>query len=190
MAEALKWRRPLADLGRDRYASGGGAILLEDRSGLVKLLLRGKATDNAFLEAAQNALGLDLPCAPNRSAEGVSSMVYWTQPDEWLLACAPGAADVIRDALQAANLIFTDVTDGRAALRLSGTRSTDLLRKGTSLNLHPRVFEPGHCAQGKLAQCGVLLSRPGKALAYDIFCERSFAEYLWFWLEDAAREFG
>ncbi len=190
MAENLTWRRPLAGLGRDRYESSGGAVLLEDRSGLVKLLLRGKPSDGAFLEAAQKALGIDLPRAPNRSTAGVSLMVYWTQPDEWLLASAPGTADVIRDALEAAHLLTTDVTDGRAALRLSGTKSLDLLRKGTSLNLHPRIFQPGHCAQGKLAQCGVLLSRPGEPLAYDIFCERSFAEYLWLWLEDAAREFG
>ncbi|MDH3475435.1 MAG: sarcosine oxidase subunit gamma, partial [Rhodospirillales bacterium] len=93
-------------------------------------------------------------------------------------------------ALAAAGLTFTEVGEGRAALRLGGPRSIDLLRKGTSLNLHPRVFRPGDCAQTKLAQCGVLLHRPGEAAVYDIFCERSFAEYLWLWLEDAALEFG
>jgi len=39
------------------------------------------------------------------------------------------------------------------------------------------------------SQASVLLHRPGRAAAYEIFCERSFAEYLWLWLEDAALEF-
>ena len=34
-----------------------------------------------------------------------------------------------------------------------------------------------------------LAIRPGEAAAYDILCDRSFAEYLWLWLEDAAAEF-
>jgi len=190
MAETLLWRSPLAQLGRDTFVLPGGAIELEERARLGKFLLRGAPDDEAFLAAVKTASGLELPREPNRSAAGGPLTALWTQPDEWLITCELGEQEKIGSALAAAGLTFTEVGEGRAALRLGGPRSIDLLRKGTSLNLHPRVFRPGDCAQTKLAQCGVLLHRPGEAAVYDIFCERSFAEYLWLWLEDAALEFG
>ena len=125
-----------------------------------------------------------------RYEAGDQAAVFWTQPDEWLVVAAPTEAAGLTAALDGAGLVFTEVSDGGAAFHLSGTRALDLLRKGTSINLHPRAFLPGHAAQTKLAQASVLLHRPGEAAAYDIFCERSFAEYLWLWLEDAAREIG
>ena len=188
MPEAIAWRSPLADLGRDRFETPGGAILLEDRSRIAKLLLRGKPDDEAFLKAAEQALGVAPPLEPNRTAAAGEVTVLWTQPGEWLVLAAPEAS--LSDTLDAAGLVVTEVSDSRAALRLSGPRAVDLLRKGTSLDVHPRRFRPGHCAQTALAQAGVLLHRPGEEPAYDILCERSFAEYLWLWLEDAAGEWG
>ena len=54
----------------------------------------------------------------------------------------------------------------------------------------PRQFRPGRCAQTGLARAGVLIHQTGAEPAYDIYVDRSFAEYLWTWLEDAAAEFG
>jgi sarcosine oxidase subunit gamma len=190
MAETLLWRSPLAQLGRDSFALPGGAIELAERSRLGKFLLRGAPDDEAFLAAVKTASGLELPRKPNSSAAGGAVTALWTQPDEWLIVCEPEETARIGDSLATAGLTVTEVGEGRAALRLGGPKSIDLLRKGTSLNLHPRIFRPGDCAQTKLAQCGVLLHRPGEAPVYDIFCERSFAEYLWLWFEDAAPEFG
>ena len=188
MAEAVAWRSPLAALGRDRFEAPGGAVLLEDRSQVAKLLLRGKPDHPDFLQAAEHALGCALPLEPNRTAAAGGVTVLWTQPDEWLVIAASEAG--LFDTLRAAGLFVAEVSDSRAALRLSGPRAVDLLRKGTSLDVHPRRFLPGHCAQTALAQAGVLIHRSGDAPAYDILCERSFAEYLWLWLEDAAMEYG
>jgi len=189
MADAPQHLGPLARLGRERLSVPDGAFLLEDRSLTAKLLLRGKPADPAFLEAAERALGVAPPLEPNRSAAGATATVFWTQPDEWLVVAEPTQATGLMESFDHAGLLFTDVSDGRAAFHLSGTGVLDLLCKGTSLDLHPRSFQPGHCAQTKLAQASVLLHRPGEAAAYDLFCDRSFAEYLWLWIEDAALEF-
>ena len=45
-------------------------------------------------------------------------------------------------------------------------------------------------AQSKFARCHVLLHQTDDAPAYDLYVQRSFARYLWSWLEDAAAEFG
>ena len=62
------------------------------------------------------------------------------------------------------------------------------LAKGCTLDLHPRVFGLGHVVQSTLARVDVILvqvSGDGD-LAFDIHVGRSFAEYLWLWLEDAS----
>ena len=188
MTDPAPWRSPLAGLGRDRFETPGGAVLLEDRSELAKIVLHGKPEDQAFLAAARQALDLDLPLVPNSAAEGEGVAALWTGPREWLLVAPRDGGAALLDAL--AGLAAVEVTEGRAAIRLSGGRALDLLRKGTSLDVHPRSFAPGACAQTRLAQCALLIHRPGDGATYDLYCERSFAEYLWLWLEDAALEFG
>ena len=44
-------------------------------------------------------------------------------------------------------------------------------------------------AQSRFARCHVLLHQTDDAPAYDLYVQRSFARYLWSWLEDAATEF-
>ena len=72
----------------------------------------------------------------------------------------------------------------------SGIVLRDVLRKGTSIDLHPKAFGPGQCAQTGIARCHMLLHQTSDEPAYDIYVHRSFADYLWRWLEDAAREYG
>ncbi|MEE9184624.1 MAG: sarcosine oxidase subunit gamma family protein, partial [Acidimicrobiia bacterium] len=57
------------------------------------------------------------------------------------------------------------------------------------------VFQAGHCAQSCLARATVAIhlvadeSAPDGP-AFDLYILRSFADYLWAWLEDAGREYG
>jgi len=64
-----------------------------------------------------------------------------------------------------------------------------LLDKGCSLDLHPRIFPVGSCAQTALAHVGVLLHRRDIA-TFELYCARSYAQHLWHWLTEAAAEFG
>lgn len=190
MADPIERQGPLHALGRDRFQTPNGAVTLEDRSLIGKLVLRGDPKDKAFLAAAKQVLGFALPRKPNRAVTGGNERVaLWTGPSEWLITCASNDESALTPALHGGGLTITPVTDGRAALRLAGPRAADVLRKGTSLDVHPRRFGPGQCAQTRLAQAGVLLHRLDEPGGYDIFCERSLAEYLWLWLEDAAQEF-
>ena len=48
----------------------------------------------------------------------------------------------------------------------------------------------GHCAQSHLAKAAITLHQTDDGPAFDLYTRRSFADYLWRWLEDAAREYG
>jgi heterotetrameric sarcosine oxidase gamma subunit len=69
-----------------------------------------------------------------------------------------------------------------------------LLRKGCGLDLHPRKFGPGQCAQTVFAKLPVIIDqlgpdRLGVAPVYRLFVRRSAAHWLAQWLIDAAEEF-
>jgi sarcosine oxidase, subunit gamma len=193
MAERLR-RQPA--LPPDRLQPRG--IRLAERTGLGKIDLRGDRSDRAFMTAIGRVLDLLLPTDPNTSAAKGSITALWQGPDQWLLTCP--ADDVaffintLREALAGSPTALTEVSDGRIALTLAGPSARDLLAKGCPLDLHPGTFEPGQCAQSLLAKADVLLHLRADdheaGPTFDLYVARSFAHYLWSWLEDAGREYG
>src|SRR3546814_8163491 len=100
----------------------------------------------------------------------------------------------LRTALVGMAATVLDLSDARTVIRLAGFGAPDVLARGCSLDLHPRSFAPGAVAQSTIAKAGVILhqvdgpEREGGPV-YDIYVARSFAEYLWLWLADAAAEY-
>jgi sarcosine oxidase subunit gamma len=82
-----------------------------------------------------------------------------------------------------------NTTDARTTIRIHGTHARDILMKGCPLDLHPREFGPGQCAQTIVAKADVLIHQRDDVPTYDIYVLCSFARYLWDWLVDAAKEF-
>jgi sarcosine oxidase, subunit gamma len=173
-------------------------IRLGERQGLGKIDLRGDPNDRAFMAAVGRVLDLLLPGEPCTSAAKAQIAALWLGPDEWLVTCPAGEVarlqSSLREALADVHAAVTDLTDGRVAFRLAGPSARDVLAKGTPLDLHPRVFPPGSCAQSLLAKASVLfhlLDDDGeRGPSFDVYVSRSFAHYLWMWLEDAGREYG
>ena len=46
------------------------------------------------------------------------------------------------------------------------------------------------CARSLIVKVPIALHQVSDQPAYDIYVLRSYAEFLWLWLEDAAREYG
>jgi sarcosine oxidase subunit alpha len=88
-------------------------------------------------------------------------------------------------------LHLTNLTSALAAVQLVGPCSRELLRKLTALDLSPHRFTDLTCAQGEVAKVHALIIRAdvGSNLAYEVYCGREFAEYLWDTLRDAGQEF-
>jgi sarcosine oxidase subunit gamma len=168
-------------------------IRLAERTSLGKIDLRGDPAERAFMSGVGRVLDLLLPTEPNTSAAKGSVTALWQGPDQWLLTCP--ADDValfmnsLREALVDSHAAITEVSDGRIALTLAGPSARDVLAKGCPLDLHPRAFKPGQCAQSLLAKADILLHLRADD-TFDLYAARSIAHYLWAWLEDAGRECG
>jgi sarcosine oxidase subunit gamma len=116
-------------------------------------------------------------------------------PQEWLITAGARSAAALEAALRAAvgehGGAAIDVSAQRTTLRLSGPDAREVLAKGCSLDLHPRVFTKGTAAQTMLGLAGVvLIALDDAGTDYRILVRASFARYLADWLIDAAEEFG
>ena len=143
---------------------------------------------------ASAALGVDLPTAPNTWVPAGTGRAVWLGPDEWLLSSTTETPEELEGRVRAAVLPLggtaADVSAQRIGLRLTGSRVRDVLAKGCSIDLHPRVFGRGSSAQTTLGQAGVvLLALSDAGDDHLVLVRSSFAGYLADWLLDAALEF-
>ena len=186
-------RRPA--LARAPEPAAFARVHLVERPHIGKVDLRGDPADRAFMAAVGRALDLVLPTDPNAATKSGGVTALWLGPDEWVLLCQPGSERKLvarlRDALGGVHAAVTDLTDARTTIRVEGAGARDVLAKGCPLDLHPRAFPPGAVAQSRLAKADVLLHRvdhdDDQAPAFDLYVARSFAGYLWAWLEEASR---
>ena len=137
--------------------------------------------------------GVPLPMQPNRVAVMREIRTLWLGPDEWLVT-APGGGTPelfgrISRALTERPAMVTDLSAGRAIIEIAGPQSRRLLQKGCGLDLHPRAFAPGQCAQTLFAKLPVIIDQLSAVPAYRLFVRRSSARWLAEWLIDAAEEF-
>jgi sarcosine oxidase, subunit gamma len=114
--------------------------------------------------------------APGRAAGGL----LWLGP-EWYLLVDDDPVDAAAGAV--------DVSAQRTVLELSGPSATAVLAHGCSIDLRPRAFGPGSCAQTMLAKAQVVLHQTGPEPTYRILVRASFADYLVRWLLDAMTEY-
>lgn len=156
------------------------AFRLEERAGLCHVNVRGSPANEAFLAAARSTLGLALPVAANTVSEGGDRVAYWLGPDEWLVV-GPASdrtslAKQMNDAFSGLHAAATEVSGGQAVLVLAGPGAVDALASDCPLDLHPRKFAPGACAQTRFGKAAVLL-RP-VAGGFELLLRRSFAAYV------------
>ena len=168
-------------------ARGGGAgVVIAERPFLGHLDLRGDPSDGAFTGGAERALGLPLPVEPNTASEGDGIRAMWLGPDEWLIITPPDeggfVAARLTEALDGVQYSVTDVSGGQTLINLSGENSREVLAKGCSLDLHPRAFGEGRCAQTLVSGANVILVWAGAEPSFDLIVRRSFADYLALWL--------
>ena len=177
----------MAGAGAEKHATG---VALSERAFLGHINLRGNVDDVTFAAAAEQVLGVALPTEPNTTVEAGAAVLHWLGPDEWLVLTAPEREQAIYTgliALQAEHhMAVTVISGGQTVVRLAGDGARDVLAKGSTLDLHPRVFKPGMCAQSTLGKAPITIRQVDEVPSYDIVVRRSFADYLWLWLLSAA----
>lgn len=174
-AEAFA-RDPLASRASDlaRVADRtGGRVTIDHVPFLAQVSLR---LDPSVADRAP----FPLPTEPNTAWEEGPRAVLWLGPDEWLVLGPPHAGpDIVAElgsALDGLHRSVIDVSANRVAIELGGPGRFELLASGCPIDLHPRSWRAGMCAQTLLAKAQVILHE--RAETTGVLVRPSFADYV------------
>jgi sarcosine oxidase subunit gamma len=191
IAEATR-RSPLADYAERftaLYKSSNGVISIQELPFLTQINLRVDPRETAIMPILADILSFALPLTPNTIASTGDRRALWLGPDEWLVVGDQDHGKTIeqslRDVLAGAAASVADVSAGRTAVLIRGGQAQGLLAYGIPIDLHPRVFVPGRCAQTLLAKAPVIIERSSED-AFHLYVRSSYANYVAGWLLDAA----
>jgi sarcosine oxidase subunit gamma len=152
--------------------------------------LRGNAQNAAFTKAAKKALDVALPTLPCGLIDTPLLRIYWLSPDEWLIVCERKKCAELHHALQAALvLVHSQIVDNSGAytsVLLQGKNATDILQHCTVYNLH--ALETDKVVGTTFGKSSLILHRHENG--YMLIFRRSFADYIWRYLERAATPYG
>jgi sarcosine oxidase subunit gamma len=156
---------------------------LDERSADLDLLEAGELAFVSQLDVRvdpSSGASLGFPIARNTATTTDDRDVLWLGPDEWLVVGAPGAAGSIAaelgSSLAGLHHSVVDVSANRVLLELSGPSRHDVLASACPIDLHPRSWVAGRCAQSVFGAAQVLLhEREG---ATRLFVRPSFANYV------------
>ncbi len=179
-----------------RVRSGQGVTVRElPVTGLLVLRAR---DDKASLEKAMQAqFGLALPPTLSSScidyqANGTLCL-RWIAPDEWLLSCSAESAFAIetglREKLNGASVAIVNVSGGFTFIELMGPHVINVLKKSTAYDTHPDNFSKGKVVNTVFAKAQVTMRCIGPEHV-ELIVRRSFADYVWHWIQVAAAEYG
>jgi len=128
--------------------------------------------------------------------DGHATLVVGSGQGEWLLLAPPGTSAAVArrvEEMPDKGLVSVfDVTHGRALMRITGSRTPDLLAKVCGIDFSEEVTPDGaafRSSVAKLATDVVRDDREGER-SYLLHCERSSGQYLFDALIDAGDEFG
>jgi sarcosine oxidase subunit gamma len=155
---------------------------------LAQIDVRVEASSSAMQRLA-TALDFVLPLEPNTVTGKVDHYALWLGPDEWLIVGPEGTEAVLearcRSALGSDFGSVVDVSANRTTLELHGPNARVVLETGCAIDLHPRAFGPGRCAQTLVARTAVVLHQTTGEPRYRLLVRPSYAAFLATWFCDA-----
>jgi sarcosine oxidase, subunit gamma len=166
---------------------------MDDAAKLIPLERRAQIAVRARGQAVGRVasyLSLEALPGPNRFvATGAGDAeCFWLGPEEWLVVGPRSARETMLEALEQAvgpdDGAAVDLSASRVLVELEGPRAREVLASCCALDLHPRVFGPGQCAQTLVAKAPILLSQVDETPSYRLFVRPSLAAYVTSWLAD------
>ena len=139
----------------------GGQLSIRELPCVTQLNLRVDPKDDDAVQRITAALGFALPVTPNEVGARGDRRALWLAPDEWLVVGPDGQQAAIeqelRNGLNGAFGSVTDVSANRTLLEVRGAEARVRLAHGVAIDLDPRSFGPGRCAQTLLAKAQVII---------------------------------
>ena len=145
----------------------------------------------AGLVKAERLLGAPWPELVRATATGHADILC-IGPSDWLVIAGDpdvmGLLHGLGEAFEGSSFRATNVSHALTRIAIEDRDARVLLSKGTSVDLDPTRFPPGHCARTRFADVPVIV-RCVRVSTFELIFASSYDEYLIAWLNDAAREF-
>jgi sarcosine oxidase subunit gamma len=125
---------------------------------------------------------------PKTSASKGGRSALWLGPDEWLVIDQTG--DPLADCAGVRDLhSAVGVSHRNVGISVSGAGAEATLNAGCPQDLSLAAFPVGACSRSILGKVEIVLLRTGDD-AFRVECWRSFSDYVWTFLTEAARDAG
>ena len=167
----------------DRLFAGNGVILAPEEN-LERISLR---ADSNAVAGLNKSLGLELPTKPSSVVSKSAKSALWIGPDEWLLI-GPNNGSLMKSFQKVDRQVFSavDISHRNTAIKVSGAKAVHALNSGCPRDLSLDAFPVKSCSRTILGKAEIILWRTGKQ-EFHVECWRSFSDYVWKFLVDAAR---
>lgn len=181
IAPAASAERRLALAGSKVSAKGVTLAILPPAE---RLSLRAPA---ASVAALSKALGVKLPQTPKSSTSKAGRTTLWLGPDEWLVIDEAGK-DPLAD-LASARVLHSAVgiSHRNVGLAVTGPAAAATVNSGCPQDLSLAAFPVGACSRTVLGKAEIVLWRMAED-EFRVECWRSFSDYVFTFLADAARD--
>lgn len=191
MSDLFQQQSPMVQV--DFSEAIGEAPRITEVPFLGYLNLRGKSNNTGVHSACLKVLGCEPPVEANTVIDSGDNRIYWLGPDEWLIVTPTDQQTGLEKDLRAAlKTVFSSVVDnssGLTMIEIRGDNAAQLLASDCPLDLHPRAFKAGQCAQTRLAKAGMIVAPMRQEAGFEVIVRRSFADYIGLWMQRSAQAF-
>jgi sarcosine oxidase subunit gamma len=170
----------------------GAGVIFKELALQGHLTLRCNPDDAVLTSTAQQILGVALPLRPLTSVEGADVVIRWIAPDEWLISLPNDKVFELEARFRAQMTGHYSLVNGSGGLTvfiLSGKHVVDVLKKSTPVDVHESVFPVGKVVSTVFTKSSAVVRRLGPQ-EFELVVRRSFADYIWLWLQSASQEYG
>ncbi|MER8883040.1 sarcosine oxidase subunit gamma [Mesorhizobium sp. M0482] len=141
----------------------------------------------ASIAALSKALGVVLPQRPKTSAAKAGRTALWLGPDEWLVIDESGK-DPLVDCAKISELhSAVGISHRNVAISVTGPAAATTINAGCPQDLSLGAFPVGAASRTILGKVEIVLVRTA-ADAFRVECWRSFSDYVFTFLSEAARD--
>ena len=166
-------------------------LLMEEKTPILKLNLRGKINNKDFTSNVGKILDVILPVEVGTIVSKGYLSIITTGPNEWIIISNSKEnndyqlENILYETISKNNLgAVTNITDQFTIFSLVGSDSLEILSKSSPFNFDtlPNNFS----AQTLLNNIDITIIKKDNE-NIDLLVRRSFSSHLWSWLNDSAR---
>ena len=162
----------------------GNDIALSPLDACERISLR---AEQKAISGLGRAIGLTLPKKPGVSVTKKDVSAVWIGPDEWFITATEGVG--LEDKLNSVKTglySVVSINHRNTGVIVSGKNAAKTLNSGCPRDLSLDAFPVGCASRTILAKAEIILWRIGET-EFRVECWRSFSDYVWKYLIDAAR---